>query len=319
MAQVKLAVTLKALGFYAEAEARLRTGIGLAASSHDGGKLVLTARIVLSDVLWELGRRDECESDLASLVDDCRRSLGDRDSVTIWAMADFGFRLFRRDKFAEAQELAEALLAANPVVGGSGPPAALMAMQNLASVHLAVGEFEIGERWQREVKAGWRTTLGKANEMAIMTAILLAGTVADRGDYDEALRLGEPALANAQRIKREENINVRSSLSVMAKVFYRTGRLADANDLVDSVLADDSANLNIASDSATIHRVKSAHVLHLLGRYSEAKVLRENVSFVTVDLLGEDDLDSLKAICCLGTPSESLAKPKGPLRSMSRC
>ncbi len=286
IAQIELAVTLDVLGLYEEAEGLLRSGLRLATSTGDRGTVAARAQLHLSDVLWELGRRDECTAILRELVEHCRRTFGDGAPDTVLAMVAFGFRLWRRDQFAEAEEIAKVMLAANQVMG---------AMQSFADIKAEVGEFDEAEYWQREVLSGWQRTFGEANRSTIIARIRLADMVARRGDHEEALLIGEPALRSARSLSID-----RAGYLIMARVYRLAGQLGEANKLVDRVLTGDIGEMPVWRDTTTTLHAASARALHGLRRYPEARVLEEKVLRDRVELLGEGELDSVKIKAMLG-------------------
>jgi tetratricopeptide (TPR) repeat protein len=324
-ARLGLAITLKDLGLYAESLDLLRLAILAPASPWDDHRVGVFAEHHMSNVLWELGQRDESIRVLEHLVLTTRQFRGDRDRSTTWAMVSLGMRLRRRDKFGAALQVLEAVLVANPLGSSAEVENTLHAVQGVANVRWDLGEFEVAQRCQEQVVSGSQRILGAKHPVAAARSMKYAFMMSENGDSAGAVPRAEAILAAVLRSFGEHPDLAAQCRVTSARIYHSAGRSDEANELVNGALRQYYSAGRIVDDDLFNRRSTCAIALDLLGRHEEARVIWEAGLQYRLTLLGDDEPESIKAkaalaqtLCALGQSQQARNLQEQVLASLRR-
>jgi tetratricopeptide (TPR) repeat protein len=203
------------------------------------------------------------------------------------------------DKYAEAVRLHEELLALRRTVQGTahweavGQQWALTAVQKVAAL-------------PAEQRAGWR----QAARVAVA-----AGSLVQRGRYDEALAPWQERLRWCRQVLGEDHPDTAESYNNLAFILNAQGRYAEAAPLHHKALAIRRKILGEEHPDTAESYNNIAFNLNAQGRYAEAGPLYQKALDIRRQALGENTLARPPAT----TTSLSTSRPRGGTPRPGRC
>src|SRR4029450_12700832 len=111
---------------------------------------------------------------------------------------------------------------------GADYPDAVTTLANLGRIHRERGDLARAENIFRDADQRWHRRLGAAPPVGAVIRRNLAGTLADRGLYDEAGRLLHEALDRLRAAYGPSHAEVAETLYELGQLARRRGDLPDA-------------------------------------------------------------------------------------------
>ncbi|CCA73527.1 related to kinesin light chain [Serendipita indica DSM 11827] len=193
-------------------------------------------------------------------------------------------------------------------VSGQRDPDTVEAMNNLAEILRARGQFEEAEKMQREVLAlqleisGQRhpdTLVVKSNLASTLCRLAmnnLAETLRANGRFEGAEMIQREVLALRLEISGQRHPDTLAAKSNLASTLYRVGRVDEAEKIQQEVL---TVQLEISGQrhpDTIVAMNNLAEILRVSGQFEEAEKMQRKVLALQLEISGKRHPDTLMAM-----------------------
>jgi len=228
-----LGKTYLQLGDPATAETHFTRALELNTGSHGPDHPdTLSSEHHLAWALKELGRLDEAETMLRSIVDRRRRVLGAEHPDTLASTLNLANVVYKQGRMAEAEEILTELIPIQKRVLGESHTDTLTADNSLALVLSAQGRYDEAETVARESLRLSRRVHGEEHPRTLNTLGILAAVLEDGGSLVEAEATFADLVALDRRVLGETHPVTLLSMQNRAAVLSRLGRWEEAAPLL---------------------------------------------------------------------------------------
>jgi tetratricopeptide (TPR) repeat protein len=185
----------------------------------------------LAWVFNELGDFEKSESLATTALDGYRRHFGDNNKWTFDALSCLSQACFYREDYKRAIELGEALLSIARKDPNVAPNVLSFRLNNLSVFYSKNGQLDKAIKMSRESLELLYNTLEPDHPDILKGLENLAWRYMEVESYTESERIFEKCIKGHQRVFGPKSIRVAREQELLARVYQKAGRLADAEEL----------------------------------------------------------------------------------------
>jgi tetratricopeptide (TPR) repeat protein len=275
---------------YAEAIERLNS-----AGASDGLEMT-DARAGLAELYYQMGRFEEAEPLLTSVLEDRRRILGDVDPAVADAIEELGLNQYDQGKLEDAEQyLRESLVMRRQLLGDRPHPDLAENIFNLAFVLNELGRYEEVEARYLEAMGMLRRLYGEKHPTLVTALANLGSMYRVQGYLDKARQVTREALAMSQDLFTEMHPQVAMVLLQLSYVAYDAGRREEAIELSRRALAIQKETLGVEHPEVALNMTTLGRWLGESGASSEGEEMLRNALEIYSGSHSQDHPDVARA------------------------
>ncbi len=260
----------------------------------------MTARTNLMRAYYESGRVGDALADGESLVDDCSRTVGSEDPITLSAKAVLAEAYEFVGRTAEAITLQEQLLARCDAVLGPDHIETLRVRAGLASSYWSDGRLMEALALSERLQLDRESLLGREHPDTLASRTEVAGIYQHVGRIDEAVALSETVLADRERVLGPDHPDTLFARRVVGNTHVSAGRREEAVALFQRLLADTIRVRGRDHHDTLGIRSTIAYVYFQAGDIHKAITLRRELVADYERTMGREHPSTLRALDDLG-------------------
>lgn len=253
----------------------------------------------LGELYFRLGAFDRSESLLRQAEAEALAAFGKDDSRTAVVRAALGYTLTDASRYAEAEAIIEAALAASRA--SEDPEATLLSLDALAHLRYLQGRYEESRDLRLEQRPLAEALRGPDSEEVASLFNSLGACEMQLENFAEADRLYAEALRRQRAIYGNDHRLVANTLGLIGSVRLREGRPRDAEPFQREVLAIRERVLGPEHPDIARSLDQLAISLERQGRRDEARVLAERALELRRRVLGPRHSDVAATLMNLAT------------------
>lgn len=250
-----LALRLKDMGRFAEAEKLHREGLAISAEIYGTGHRVYATD--LNNLAWVVhsqGRYAEAEDLFRQVLEVDATTIGTDHTHYAAALSNLALTLQARSRFAEAEDLYRQALEIDAAAIGQDHPDYATDLNNLAHVVAAQDRLAEAETLFRDAVKVTAAALGTGHPSYLLRVTNLARVVQAQGRYPEAEAHLRDALETAGQIHGTETSRYAFQLGLLATAVAEQGRTDEARRQLEQALS--LVRENLPPGHKTIARIE---------------------------------------------------------------
>ena len=248
----------------------------------------LTSRNGLANVLRDLGRLEDAETEFGAVVEARTRVLGPDHPDTLTSRNDLVTILYDRRELAQAESELRAVLEARTRALGPDHPKTLNSGSDLAMVLADQGRLEQAEAELRAIIQTGTRVLGPDHPDILTSRNNLATILADQGKREDAETEHRAVLEARTRINGPDHPHTLTSRNNFAMVLADQGRLEQAEAELRAIIQTGTRVLGPDHPDTLGSRINLASVLRDRGRLEQAETELRAVVETSTRVLGPD-------------------------------
>jgi tetratricopeptide (TPR) repeat protein len=244
------------------------------------------------------GRFNEAESLETQVLESRKLQLGENHPDTLQIMSNLAHTYFLQGRISDAEAMNKQVLDARKVLLPASDPAILQAKSNLAHSYMAQGRYSDAEILQDEVLEERTKALGISHPETLTAMKNIAFTYRSQRHYDKAVALQKTVLDERRKMFGETHQDTFEAMRNLAATYRLQGRHVMNGAMRVDGTADSESSLNEVKEAT--RRFKGLH--------AESEKLQRQVLIGKETVLGENHLDTIKAIFDLATTCGALGR-----------
>jgi tetratricopeptide (TPR) repeat protein len=240
-----------------------------------------------------------------ALIAHARHLADSSEPVELELLAILGGYDLERGALASAREFFEKVVTGRREALGEQHSETLAAMEGLATVLRAQGEFNDALRLQEQVFTRRRDELGEDHVETLDALVQVASTLYARGDRGEARQIEEKVLVLRRDWHGEQHPDTLEAMENLSLTIRALGDLDGALELQVLVLRGRQELFGDMHRYTLAAMANMAWTLHLKGKVDAARQLEERVLAGRLELFGEVHPETFKAMGNLGSTLEA--------------
>jgi tetratricopeptide (TPR) repeat protein len=246
----------------------------------------LAARAFHADILRELGRNSESESEHQVVSEIAARAFGPEDPLVLENRNGHAFALIRRGRFAEAEEELRAVRDASSRALGVGHDITMTSRHYRAIALGNLNQITEAEAENQFVLDAWNRDFGPEHTSTLYSRGNLASILYRSGRFEEAETEARAVLEIRTRVHSAEHPVTLYMRSFHADILRRTGRPAEAESEYQAIA--DIATRAFGEEDRLVLGSRNGHAFALiyLGQFADAEKELRAVRDVSSHILG---------------------------------
>jgi CHAT domain-containing protein/tetratricopeptide (TPR) repeat protein len=256
----------------------------------------LVTRTIIVRQLIDKSKFDEALNESRAITATLTARLGEKNVLTIEAMADLADALFRSGRVSEGIETEKrAYSLALDTIGETKPETMNIGHQYAGLLYQSGRYGEALSMFQRILRTT-RAQVGDDNIDTIATLHNIAAVLSDLGRNDEAIeiyRYSAEVLANKLPETHPARLSVQNNLALALR---SAGRYTEALETITEAVRLRTAVLGPENHLTLLSRSNQGAVLAALGRYPEAIATHRDVYAIRVRKFGDTHPETIKSL-----------------------
>ncbi|KAK3386814.1 violaceus kinesin [Podospora didyma] len=246
--------------------------------------------------LLQEGNYKEAERMLFEATRRRKKSLGEKNPVTMMTMAELASAYRAQGRWKEAEDLGGQVVSLQTRVLGKYNTSTLGSMSGLAWTYRKQGRWFNAEQLGKQVLKMQTEVCGRDNPATLATMAHLARTYREQGKWKDALQLAEEVCETRKRLFRAEHPDVLDGQALLASVYRRLGRFEEAEDLGIRVIKSQKKVLGEEHPYTLDSIANLSRTYREQGRFQESEDLAKQVLSARQRILGEEHPRTLAII-----------------------
>lgn len=210
--------------------------LGREVSGNDTRRLI-TILDNLARVLRKTGVNSEAEIVLLEELELCRKTFGNENMETAKCLYAIGEHYLRTSEFGHSLRHFSESLQIRERVAGADHTLTIQALQSMARVHLRLGSLNQAEQLAKDALARSANAGEASQRQSIWARNTILEILTTRDDFDHGISFGEETLKLCEHQFGKESQNYIDASNILAVLYIRAGRHAEAGTLLQSQTA----------------------------------------------------------------------------------